>query len=200
MNALGIAAISVGSAAVIAAGAFTAGHFIEETPAAHHAAAPPANTAPAPSHSQQPSQSQGGQPQGSGQPAQPGTVVLTCTTPTDTTGSSGSDGGQNCTYQNAPTTLYLATDGTLYMTVSWASSNYGGQTATATGEVYGNDCNPSCANGTFNDEGQGTVTLSDPVEVNGQWYYNDMTTTLPSTDVATGQPIMNYGPYTNLAP
>jgi hypothetical protein len=38
------------------------------------------------------------------------------------------------------------------------------------------------------------------VDVGGTWYYNDMSVTLPSTDVATGQPINNYGPYANLAP
>jgi hypothetical protein len=124
--------------------------------------------------------------------------VLTCTNPVDA--YNASNGGGVCSYSSNPQTIYLAGGGSLYMTVSWAGSNYGGQTATATGEVYGNDCQPNCAQGTFNDEGQGTVTVSDPVEVNGTWYYNDMTTTLPSTDVATGQPLMNYGPYTDLAP
>jgi hypothetical protein len=186
-----IAAVAAAAAATGIGISACGGSSAPQTP--HHGAAPPPSaSAPAlPSGG-------GGTEQGSGQPVQPqqpGIAVLTCTNPVDA--YNASNGSGVCAYSANPQTIYLAGDGSLYMTVSWASSNYGGQSATTTGEVYGSS---SGVSGPYVAEGQGTVTVSDPVEVNGQWYYNDMTTTLPSTDVATGQPLMNYGPYTDLAP
>jgi len=133
-----------------------------------------------PSSSPSPPGSSSSAPSLPASPAVPLTDFKVCTFPADTcTGYGGSSD-----MQTEPTQITASGDGSAYVkNLTW--SGWGSATVTGTGTLELDDCNPSCAQGTFTGY-PATVTLSSPVGFgNGEQAYSVMVVSAPSSPFQT---------------
>ena len=133
-----------------------------------------------PSSSPSPPGSSSSPPSLPASPAVPLSDFKVCTFPADTcTGYGGSS-----EMKTEPTQITASGDGSAYVkNLTW--SGWGSATVTGTGTLELDDCNPSCAQGTFTGY-PATVTLSSPVGFgNGEQAYSVMVVSAPSSPFQT---------------
>lgn len=128
--------------------------------------------------------------------ADPTTTVKTTPKHTATTPASGGQGPVSMWVKNnpngpvqRPAEFSAGGVGHIMMeNINW--SNWGYSTATGSGTLSVDRCDPDCASGGA-DKYTGTVTLTRPLNINGRWLYTRFTFTAPGyqpSDITTNAP------------